>query len=128
MIQTFKTESKTGKERFAQIYDSFYEDIQLLNDSEARVELITEYLAQKEMEYDQDYNPRLITETKENEVMKLWSVLFKKSYKESDSELIRTTVSKLCERIRIMGNRTPPFFGLLVIRILQHPQTDILTK
>jgi hypothetical protein len=42
------------------MYESFYEDIQLLNDSEARVELITEYLAQKEMEYEQDYNPRLI--------------------------------------------------------------------
>ena len=77
MIQTFKTESKTGKERFAQLYDSFYEDIQLLNDSEARVELITEYLAQKEVEYEEDYNPRLISETKEKEVMKLWSVLFK---------------------------------------------------
>ena len=90
--------------------------------------MITEYLAQKEMEYEQDYNPRLIIETKENEVMKLWSVLFKKSYKESDSELIRNTVSKLCERIRIMGDKTPPFFGLLLIRILQNPQTDVLTK
>jgi hypothetical protein len=60
--------------------------------------------------------------------MKLWLLLFKKSYKESDSELIRATVSKLCERIRIMGDTSPPFFGLLVIKILEHPQTDILTK
>jgi hypothetical protein len=60
--------------------------------------------------------------------MKLWSVLFKKTYLEPDSELIRKTVSKLCERVRIMGDTTPPFFGLLVIRILQHPQTDVLSK
>ncbi len=49
MVQTFKTESKTGKERFAQIYDNFYQDLNEMNDSEARVELISEYLNQKEV-------------------------------------------------------------------------------
>ncbi len=37
MVQTFKTESKTGKERFAQIYDNFYDDLHQMNDSEVRV-------------------------------------------------------------------------------------------
>lgn len=128
MIQTFKTESKTGKERFSQIYDSFYEDIQQLNDSEARVELITEYLAQKELEFQEDYNPKLIAETKLAQVMKLWNTLFKSPYQQTDSQSIKQTVAKLCQRVRIMADSTPPFFGLLVIKILEHPQTDVLTK
>lgn len=80
MVQTFKTESKTGKERFAQIYGTFYEDMQELNNSEARVELITEYLNQKEIEYMEDYNPKLVTEIKEREVLKLWNVIFRQQY------------------------------------------------
>lgn len=77
MVQTFKTESKSGKERFAHIYDSFHEDIEALNNSEARVELISEYLDQKEIEYTEDYCPKLVTEIKDREALKLWKVIFK---------------------------------------------------
>ena len=65
MVQTFKTESKTGKERFNNIYSGFYEEIEQLNNSQARVELISEYLNQKELEFNDDFNPKLITEIKQ---------------------------------------------------------------
>lgn len=48
MVKTFKTESFTGKQRFSQFYDTFHEDINEMNQSEARVELISEYLNLKE--------------------------------------------------------------------------------
>ncbi len=76
----------------------------------------------------EDYNPRLVAEIKEREAMKLWQVVFKQPYGESDTEGIKKTVAKLCERIRFMGENTPPFFGLLVIKILAHPKTDVLSK
>jgi len=76
----------------------------------------------------EDYNPKLVTEIKHREALKLWNVVFKQSYNESETENIRQTVGKLCERIRFMGENTPPFFGLLVIKILSHPKTDFLSK
>ncbi len=76
----------------------------------------------------EDYNPRLVAEIKDREALKLWNVIFKQPYVESDTQLIKKTVAKLCERIRFMGENTPPFFGLLVIKILSHPQTDFLSK
>lgn len=53
--------------------------------------------------------------------MKLWKVIFKKEYKECDTDDIQKITAKICERIRIMGQNPPPFFGLLVIKILEHP-------
>lgn len=58
----------------------------------------------------------------------MWEVVFKEPYELSETENIRQTVNKLCERIRIMADNTPPFFGLLVIKILSHPNTDSLSK
>jgi hypothetical protein len=60
--------------------------------------------------------------------MKLWNVVFKRPYNECTTEIIKKAVSILCDRVRLMGHHSPPFFGLLVLKILSHPSTDILSK
>ena len=60
--------------------------------------------------------------------MKLWNVVFRKPYNESTTEIIKKTVPIICDRVRLMGDNSPPFFGLLVLKILSHPSTDILSK
>ena len=50
--------------------------------------------------------------------MKLWNVIFKKTYNQCNTDLIKNVIEKLCDRLRIIGDQCPPFLGLLILKIL----------
>lgn len=75
-----------------------------------------------------EYNPELITEIKEKETDKLWREVFYTGYEDCNTQLLKKIAKQIIIRLELIGEKTPPFFGNMVFRLLLHPNLDSFTR
>lgn len=128
LFKIFKTEGFRERNRYAALCGKFKENLGEMNQFVARSELIQEYVRVMEEEFMKEYDPRLVQEIKEKETDKLWREIFHHPYDNCTKEQLRDITRKLMLRMELFNQKTPPFFGSLVLSLLMHPNLDALTK
>lgn len=96
--------------------------MEALNESPQRTTAITAWYQAKETEFDGGYYPQEFVERKEVDASKAWKDFAGKAYEEVDGQELSGLVNKLCERMYLLRKHQPPFFKLLLLKMLTHPQ------
>ncbi len=99
-----------------------------MNEDPIREELIQEYVKVMEDEFMKEYDPALVEEIKDKQTDKLWREIFHHPYDNCNKEQLKNITRQLILRIELLKGKTLPFFGNLIINLLQHPNLDSLTK
>ena len=128
LFKIFKTEGLKERRRYEELCRDFKEKIAEMNEDPIREELIQEYVKVMEDEFMKEYDPALVEEIKDKQTDKLWREIFHHPYDNCNKEQLKNITRQLILRIELLKGKTLPFFGNLIINLLQHPNLDSLTK
>ena len=117
-----KTETPSLRRTYDEVYKDARSQLEQLNESPQRRALVAEWYRAKEVEFDSKYNPNEFAERKEKDAEKTWLEITGKPFTEVHAAELSGIVNTLCERMYLLKKHQPPFFKLLLIKILTHPE------